>query len=325
MARRVRSGSVAVVEALASTQLGLFTLAQARSIGMPQQTVAYHSGPGGRWRRVFPSVYELADLPPDPRRVMFAAQLWAERGAVLSHRAAGLLLRFDGINREAPPEFWSAKTKTTDGVILHRGALLPTEITTTGPLRHTNILRTVRDLASVLDDDTLELVVESALRTNPRRERQLLAATNSGRRGSRTLARVLARRPPGAPPTESELETRYIQLLRTVAIPAPVRQFRVFDDGGRFLGRLDLCWPEAKLWVELDSRAWHDRPEALFRDRHRQNDLVTELQWLPIRFTWADVVHHPRHTTSQTERVCQRRMARAERGNGGPGDREPHP
>jgi len=198
--------------------------------------------------------------------------------------------------------------KSTKGVVVHRGSVAKDDITTTGLVRHTKIVRTVLDLPTVLDDDTLELVLESALRRNPTWERRLLEAAGSGRRGSRTLGRALARRGPGSPPTDSEPETRYIQILRTVALPPPVRQFRVINDCGRVLGRLDLCWPEARMWVELDGRAWHDRPEALFRDRGRQNDVVAELGWLPLRFTWPDVLGQPGRTAAKTEAVYRSRV-----------------
>ena len=56
---------LATVEARASSQLGLFTLAEARTLGLRQQAVSYHAGPGGKWRRVFPEVYEH---PEEPRR-----------------------------------------------------------------------------------------------------------------------------------------------------------------------------------------------------------------------------------------------------------------
>jgi very-short-patch-repair endonuclease len=81
----------------------------------------------------------------------------------------------------------------------------------------------------------------------------------------------------------------------------------VFDDAGRCVGRLDVCWPDAGLWVELDGRGVHDRPQALLYDRHRQNDLASRLQWLPLRFTWDDVTRRPRHTTRLTEAAYRRR------------------
>jgi hypothetical protein len=234
---------------------------------------------------------------------MLAAQLWGGPSALLSHRAAALILGLDGITA-ARPELWLPVRKAAAGVIVHTGVVASSDVTTTGPFRHTGVTRTVIDLARVLDDDALELVLESALRTNPRRVRHLVGARRP------TLRRVLARRGAGTPPTESEVETLYIQLLRTVGVPPPVRQHCVIDAGGRLLARLDLCWPEAKLWVELDSKAWHDRPEALFRDRSRQNAVVAELEWLPLRFTWADVVHDADATGRRTAAMYRRRVAR---------------
>lgn len=42
--------------------------------------------------------------------------------------------------------------------------------------------------------------------------------------GPPALRLVLDRRPTDAPPTESELETRFLQVLRAAGIPEPVRQ-----------------------------------------------------------------------------------------------------
>jgi very-short-patch-repair endonuclease len=253
-------------------------------------------------------VYQLAGLAPDPRRIMFAAQLWGGPAAVVSHRAAAVILGLDGI-RDASPEIWSPTAGATTGIIVHTGTMARSDIATTGPVRHTNPVRTTLDLARVVDGQVLEMVVESVLRRNRRWERQLLRLAESGQRGCRAVQRVLALRGAGVPPTESELETRYIQLIRSTSVPPPIRQFRVVNELGRVLGRLDLCWPEAKLWVELDGSVWHDQPDALFRDRERQNDVVAELAWLPLRFTWRDVLGRPAETAAKTEATYWRRLA----------------
>lgn len=104
------------------------------------------------------------------------------------------------------------------------------------------------------------------------------------------------------PPTGSELETRFVQLVRTTAVPTPERQVPV-TRRGRVIARLDLAWPEVGLFVELDGVASHDRVEALLYDRHRQNEIVTSLGWRPLRFTWSDVVHRPRTTAREVERA----------------------
>jgi very-short-patch-repair endonuclease len=305
VANHTVSAPVAAAERLAHTRLGLFTAPEAYAVGVTPELLNHHSRPGGRWRRVLPRVYELAGQPPDRRRPPLAALLWAGPRAVLSHHTAARILRLDGA-LPGRRELWAPRGHAPEGITLHRGVVPPEDVARTGMLLHTTLDRTVRDLAHILDDETLELVVESVLRRRPGWRADL---DGGSRQGAARLQRVLARRPPGAPATESELETRYLQAVRTVGLPAPTRQHRVVDDRGICLGRLDLCWPDAGLWVELDGRAYHEQPKALLHDRRRQNELAIRLQWQPLRFTWEDVVHHPNATARTTWLAYQRRFA----------------
>jgi len=306
MAGNAATTPIERLEAFARGRFGLFTPTEAARFGVSRALLGYHSRSSGRWSRVLPSVYQLAGQPPDRRRPLFAALLWGGDDAVLSHRSAAAVLRLDGV-RFGRPELRTYRKALRGGPIVHRPPVGPDVATRTGLLRHTGVLRTVIDLATVLDDDTLELVIESAIRRQPTCEAILRLVASQGCYGAPRLRRVLARRVPGSPPTDSELETRYLQVIRAGDVPPPVRQHRVLDDTGRCIGRLDLCWPEVGLWVELDGRATHDRPQALLYDRHRQNEVATRLQWLPLRFTWDDVVMHSAHTASFTETAYRRR------------------
>jgi very-short-patch-repair endonuclease len=163
---------------------------------------------------------------------------------------------------------------------VHRGR--PTAIATTKRLRHTDALQTLRDLTRVLDADHVERAMESALR--------LGLVTESDLRHKPALREVMARRPLGAAPTESELETRMVQLLRTVDVPEPARQYRVGPV------RLDLAFPDVGLAIECDGKGVHASPVALHHDRHRQNGLVGRGDWTVLRYTWSDVVEHPLDT-----------------------------
>jgi hypothetical protein len=299
----LRSTAAAAVEASARARLGLFTASDADVCGVSRSLLKYHCRTG-RWSRLLPGVYVVAGLPDSVQRPLLAALLWAGPTAVLSHRAAAKMLGLDGVG-PGPPEVWAQRGHSTGGVIVHRGEIVPGDVRRAGLLRVTCLRRTVIDLAAVLDDDRMELVVESALR----KDRGLEFDQAAGTSGRARLRRVLARRPPGAPATESELETRYLQVVRTAGLPPPVRQHRVVDERGQCVGRLDVCWPEVGLWVELDGRATHDQPGALLSDRHRQNQLADRLQWLPLRFTWDDVVTRPRQTAHFTEQAYLRRSA----------------
>ncbi|MHB8467116.1 MAG: hypothetical protein ACYDH6_01660 [Acidimicrobiales bacterium] len=274
------------MERAALSRLGLITAEQALAAGVSAALIRYHARPEGRWARVLPRVYAVRAAPDHPSRPFLAALLWAGPGAVLSHRAAAVVLGLDGVP-SALPELWSRRTRPPTGVIGHRGSVEPTAIIRRGPLTLTTVARTILDLGAVLDEERLELAVESGLR----RDRALEPSLRE-RSAPATLRRVMERRPPNAPPTESELETRFLQVTRLVDLPPPVRQYPVLFDG-RCIARLDFCWPEAGLWVELDGRATHDNATAFYADRRRQNDVIALLRWQLLRFGWHDVVDHP--------------------------------
>jgi very-short-patch-repair endonuclease len=304
----VSSMPLKAIEARARRQLGLFTAAEARATGVSTQALHYHSTTSGRWVRLFPRVYAVAGLPSSERQRLLAALLWAGEGAVLSHRAAGFVLALDGMSAQPVPELWFPVGRAAGGVIVHRGAVPPADTCRSGPLRHTNLVRTVVDLGSVVDDDTLELVLESAIRIDRRCEPQLVRASRGLIRGSARLQRVLARRPPACEPTGSALESRFLQLIRPAGLPEPIRQFPVQDpSGGSY--RLDFCWPEARLWVELDGREFHGRPVALFADRQRQNAIAATAGLLVLRFTWDDIVVHGDATVRTTREAYDARAA----------------
>lgn len=287
---------ITAIETLAATQYDLFTEAQAAAFGVDAATLYRHSRAGQRWSRCAPRVYARVDAPDDWHRPIMAAALSLGDTGVPSHASAGRLLGYDGVShRQQRPE-----VIVTDGAIgwgwrMHRRYELPSGIIVTDRIPHTNARRTARDLCSVLDVDHIEMMLESALRLGymTLADFELLAATK-GWKGVRKLREVLDRRPAGAPPTGSELETRYVQLVRVFGLPDPQRQYAVMLNG-EVIALLDLAWPEFGLFVELDG-ATHDELPALRRDRQRQNDIVRILGWRPLRFTWDDVVRRPQTT-----------------------------
>jgi hypothetical protein len=107
---------------------------------------------------------------------------------------------------------------------------------------------------------------------------------------------VLALRPPGAAATESLLETLMVQLAREIpGLPPPVRQYYVYDEHGEFVARVDLCWPELGLFIELDGQQHPGQPVY---DARRETAVVATMGWLVGRFTWYEVFHIP-HATAR--------------------------
>ncbi len=80
-------------------------------------------------------------------------------------------------------------------------------------------------------------------------------------------------------------------LLLEAGLPRPVLQHVVHDGGGRFLGRVDLAWPEQRVAVEFDGDVHRDR-RVFVDDLRRQNGLVLA-GWTVLRFTSADVLGRP--------------------------------
>ena len=81
-----------------------------------------------------------------------------------------------------------------------------------------------------------------------------------------------------------------VQLVRRApGVPEPVRQFVVSDEG-RFVARVDLCWPELGLFLELDGE--HHRGQPVY-DASRETAIVAATGWLCGRFSWTEVVRAP--------------------------------
>jgi hypothetical protein len=109
-----------------------------------------------------------------------------------------------------------------------------------------------------------------------------------GRRGSRAVAGWLQLVDARA---ESPLET--LARLRCVdaGLSPDELQVEIRSAGGRLLGRGDLGWRlRGGRWLiaEIDGREFHEAPDAMLRDRARQNALIASGQVELLRFTSDD-------------------------------------
>ncbi len=278
----------------------LFTTAQARESGLSSEALRWGEQIG-RWRRIERGVY--GDGPDDPTPLDAArARVLAMRG-VASGRLAGVLHGFDGVALEGPPR--------------RRRGIPDDRIVAIEGIRCADGLQTLIDLAAEADDDVWEQALESALRkhltTVAELEAHLPELSRARTRGTKRIRRVLRRRPAGAPATESLLETLFIQLAREVPdLGNPVRQYEVFDADGKFVARVDVCWPDIGLFVELDGQHHEDQPVY---DARRETAVVAATAWLPGRFTWREVVTLRKTTTRRladlAEQACRRPLGRA--------------
>lgn len=123
------------------------------------------------------------------------------------------------------------------------------------------------DLATVLDPWALRRMVRQALGDRRLSLGQLAAAVGRAprHRGASSVRALIA---DGRVPTRSDLEDLGHDAVRRWKLPAPEVNPRLVLDGRPV--EPDLLWRDARLVVELDSRAWHDDPLTRADDADRQ-------------------------------------------------------
>jgi very-short-patch-repair endonuclease len=285
--------SEALLVARALEQNGAFHRLDARSAGLSDKQIRSRVAKG-EWIEVLPSVFCNATTPRQPELMRHAALLWAGAGAVLSHLTAGALWLLDDITDDEPDLIVpSDRRLRVAGVRVHRSDLSTSEVTRRDGMSCTTLSRTIVDLASVVSRSTLEVAFESARRRYSLPavavDQQLSAMGTCGRKGTASLRKMLSQLV-GLPAAESPLEVKVAQLLRSARIAEPERQYRIVIAGRTY--RVDFAWPEWRVALECDGRAFHD----FQRDRTRWRNLsaagwrVLPVTWRDVHVNWADVV-----------------------------------
>jgi very-short-patch-repair endonuclease len=254
----------------------------------------------GRWLLLNPQ-WVAAGTSPERREAQWRHDLYAAIFAcsprvratvVCFRRTAAALWGLDGVE-PGIVELAATSGRASQGSLYRPRRFEPAEIAELDGLRVTSVTRTLLDLGQVVGPEIVERALESALRKRHVSVDALIEAVAAvpRLRGAGALRAALASRPSGAPPTESDAETLFLQLARRAGLPEPVRQFAVPTNEGAF--RLDFAWPLRRVAVEIDGAATHASREALTRDLRRQNRLILTMVpagWALLRFTWDDLV-----------------------------------
>lgn len=276
-----------ILGSIAARQYGLFTMEQALASGISRDAIRRRVRAGSLLEQA-PNVFRMAGAPRSWQQRAMAASLWVGENGAVGGAAAGALHRLDGF----PPPV--SIDVVTPRELRWRGKLLKvrrtpfwaeTDRVEISSIGVTSIERTLIDIAGRVSEDRLEVAIEDALRrrlTDPAKIMSRLQMLPANQHGRAVVTRLLTER--GAePPAESGLEVKVIRLLREEGYPRPLRQ-KVLDDDGRFVGRVDLAWPERRLILEVDSFRFHSGRQAWDRDRERRNAL-TALGWIVLHVT----------------------------------------
>ena len=219
-----------------------------------------------------------------------AAVLWS--GGVASHRCAAGLRGWDGIRKGYVELLVTKSLQARNGITFHRVKELPAfDVTTVRGIPSTAAARTLLDLGSVLEEESVEYALEHALRsrevTLTRLRWQLRTQGKPGKRGTAVLRRLLDSRPPGYTPRRSPLELKVWRSLKKARLPEPVYEHPVETPSGVVL-RPDFSYPEQKVAIECESYRYHGGRKVWLRDIRRYK-LLRRMGWTVIQVTEEDL------------------------------------
>ncbi len=283
-------GPDARLVAVTRSQHGAFTRQQALAAGFTPSMIKRRLA-SGRWLRLHRGVFCETAVLPTFERDTSGAILACGSGAAASYRTAGRRWELDVPQPELPEVTVPIPSRARPpGVFVHRtDRLSPSEAAVHDGIRVTSPMRTLLDLAGILDPKLLELALDRLWRRRLVEPRRLLVYLDDTwcrvRRGSGDLRRLVRERL-GQGPSGSDIETLLLQLIRDAGLPLPVRQHPVVTPfGPRYL---DLAYPDPKIAIETDGMESRLDPDVFLDDRVRQN-LVEAQGWTFRRFGYAHV------------------------------------
>lgn len=288
---------------LATAQGGVLTRVQLLEAGH-HSTAIERDVAAGRLIRIKKGIYRALDLRQHDD--LLRAAVVSLPNATVSHESAAHLLRFPVLPPLRPTVTVHSKTTHTfPGVTVRRSTdLRPNHILRVDGLPVTNVLRTLFDLAAVLDERLLDAILEALLIAGRVTVPDLTAFARSLRRrgkpGATAIDIVLAGR---QPQDATALERLGLDVLRRGGVPSPVLQHPApWNDQER----IDAAWPPALVGVEWDSRAWHSSVERMANDRRRDRE-ASLAGWVILRYTWHDLTSDPERVADEVLRLLTSR------------------
>jgi hypothetical protein len=282
--------------AIAHKQHGVVALPQLVRLGLSASAV-HKRAASGRLHRIHRSVYALVPRELLSRSGSFmAAVLACGPGAVLSHRSAAALHELRATDRAAIDVTVPGRTcRKHSGIDLHRSrTLTPEDTTEVDRIPCTTVARTQLDLADVVNRRALERAYDQAeiLERFDLRALHDQLARNGGRRALAVVRAILDEHYSGTTATWSELEERFLALIRSAGAPTPEVNAWVAPDDGEPAIRVDFIWRASGLIVETDGRRFHNTRRAFETDRRRDQRL-TLAGWRVVRVTWGQLTREP--------------------------------
>jgi hypothetical protein len=274
----------ALIAALAKRQHGVVGYAQLLALGLSRQSID-HRVRCGRLHRIHRGVYAVGHKRLTRRGRFMAAVLAGGEGAVLSHRSAAALWGI--LPQRGDIHVTTARAlRKRDGLHFHSQSLQFDEVTEHDGIPLTTVARTLIDIAATEPAQFERAFNEAEFRRLYDQTGVLaILSRNPSRRGTVAIRAVAERAALGR--TREELEQRFLALLDKHGLPRPELNADLELEPGRWI-QPDCLWRDARLIVELDSRAAHNTTSRFDSDRERDR-LLALAGLLVIRVTWKHV------------------------------------
>jgi hypothetical protein len=261
---------------------------------------------GPRFRRLLPDVHVTADTVVDLEVLSLAAAVLVGPRGVLSGYSAAEVLGASCARPGAPAEvtmLGGHQRRPRPGLVVHRDALRPDELTRLRGVSLTSPERTAYDLARRAPSVTEAVVAVDAVCHPFGLDPAVVLVPVPGARGVARFPEVLRL---ADPRSGSPMETRIRLAIVLAGLPAPVLQHPVPLDGHPY--ELDLAYPRAKLAIE------HNGAEHLTSDRHRRDllreQLLAAAGWRIVRFDAPTVLFRPDRVADRVGAELRARLPR---------------
>ncbi len=294
------------MRAVAETQRGLVTAAQARELGFTKDQIDRLTD-GKRWERLTSHVLRLVGSVRTAEQRATASVLDAGVGAALGGASAAAWWGIPG-NKLEPFDIVRTRDRsrtTRVGDRRHEPTLLPPSHIVT--LEGLPVLVPARALFAIAGSKRrgaelpwfiarMERMVDNAwsarLVSGRTMHEMLDEVAQRGRPGIRVMRAVLATRGLDYVPPASNLEARVIKILEDGGIPPMRRQVDIGDEDG-WIGRVDLRDAELPVIIEVQSERFH----SSLVDRERDELRIERLRrggFVVVEVTEFQVWHRPR-------------------------------
>jgi hypothetical protein len=287
-------------------QGGVITRRQAAQAGLSSDKVRWLLTRGD-WRQVHRGVYVTFTGPVGRRASLWAAVLYAGRGAYLSHETAA---EINGLSDDESPAIAvtipaSRRVRPPAGVVIHHSSRKAITWRPPGMPPYTVAEETVVDLvqAAAAVDDVIALVTRGyGRRLLIEDQLRRVAGERKKLRWRCELDEIIQVAAGGA---YSLLEYRHDRdVQRAHGLPEPVKQDRFRKPGGGW-GYRDRCYPQfGRLVIELDGRRFHP-DEQRGRDQERDNQAA--VTGATLRYGWDDVTRRACETAEQIAEALHNR------------------